>query len=157
QGFSRVVGEIHQANRMGAAATIVTPLTGLVLRPGWKHRDRNLFVSKAAAVRRECASVSARRRQGLGHATLDVDAPESEMGVRYRITVGREDDTATVWSPPAHHIKTRMIGQAPGLAAGSGDHVNIRVACYGAGESYKRAIRGEVRIGLDTGGRGQPA
>src|SRR5262249_3156254 len=137
QGFSRVIGEIHQANRMGAAATIVTPLTSLILRPGWKHRDRNLFVSKAAAVRRECTSVSTRRRQGLGDTALDVDAPEAEMGMRYRITVGREDDTATIWSPPAHHIKTRMISQAPGFAAGSGDHINIRVAGYGAGEGYQ--------------------
>src|SRR5262249_28833037 len=142
---------------MGASAAIVTPLARLVLRPRREHSDRNLFVGKAASVRRQCARIGARRGQRLSHPALDVNTPKPEMGMGHSIAVGGEDHSATIASPTAHDIKTRMISQAPGLATGSGDHIHISVAGYSAGEGYKRSIRRKVGIGFDIRGRGQPA
>src|SRR5262249_30386040 len=137
QRLCRIVGEIHQANRMGAAAAIVTPLASLVLGPRWEHRERDLFVGKAAAVRRKCAGISTWRRQRLSHTTPDVDAPEPEVRMGYGIAVGSKDHSATSRSPSADDVQTRMISQAPGLASCRGNHIDIRVARYSAGVGYK--------------------
>src|SRR5262249_62211550 len=112
---------------------------------------------KAAAVRRKCAGISTWRRQRLSHTTLDVDAPEPEVRMGYGIAVGSKDHSATIRSPSSDDVQTRMISQAPGLAARNGNHIHIRVAGYSAGVGNKRSIRGKVGIGFDIRGRGQPA
>src|SRR5262249_21114239 len=112
---------------------------------------------KAAAVRRKCAGISTWRRQRLSHTTPDVDAPEPEVRMGYGIAVGSKDHSATIRSPSADDVQTRMISQAPGLASCRGNHIDIRVARYSAGVGYKRSIRRKVGIGLNIRGRSQPA
>ena len=64
-----------------------------------------------------------------------------------------EDDALAVRRPAAHAIAPGMIRQALRIAARGGHDVDVGVAADRRGERDLRAVRREVRIGLDAGRR----
>ena len=146
-----VAREIDDADRLRAAAAIAPPLAALILRPhGREHRDRDLLVGHAFAVRRIRTGECTRYRKKLGHPSVRRDRPETKERIRSRSRerspAGAEHDAFPIGRPPAYVVGAGMIGQPLRLTTGDGDNEDIRVPRDRRGVRDERSIRREVRI-----------
>ena len=162
QLLDRVVGQVHDPDRMRAPAAVVPPLAALVLRPLRREHGRgNLLVGDSAAVGRVGAAERARHRQRLGQASGQVDRPETEERIRARRRqcrpARREDDAPAIRRPSAHAVHARVIGETDGIAPGRGDDVDVGVPVHRRGERDAGSVGREPGIGFGLRRGGQPA
>jgi len=98
-------------------------------------------VRQLGAVGVERAQLAGGQRQHLGIAAVDGDLEQTVEPVPERSPAGAEQHGLAVGIPVEHAVIARVVGQAPGLAAGGGDHEDIVVAIVVAGEGHAAAVR----------------
>ncbi len=139
--------EVEHADGLRLPAAVVAPL-------GVPRVDE--LVGEALAAIVQIALEGAGHRHPLRHAAgCGVDRPHLRLEARAALPAGDEQH-APVRRPAAHVVATRVVGDAPGLAALHRDDEGIRVAVVLAGEGDLLAVAREVRIGFRAGEAGEP-
>ena len=146
QALHLEAGQVDHPHRVALAAAVVAPLAVPLL-----HH----LVGQALAAGAEHAVL--RPGQGQGHRQDAVQADGPQLGRRPRRAgaAGGEDHAGAVGGPAAHLVRQRVPGQAHGLAAGRGHHVDVGVAVVLARERHQAAVGREMGIGLGAGEGGQ--
>ena len=102
-----MIGKSHYSDRMGAAASVVPPIAGLV--PSRNERRRKFFVGDAAAIGRVSATESARHRQRLGQTAVQSYGPKPEVCCRRADPARPEEHATAIGRPAAHPVRPGMV------------------------------------------------
>ena len=150
QLLARVVGEVHDANRMRSSAAVMAPVADL--GPLDDHLRPEFLIGDALAVGRIRAAEGTRHRQRFGESAVGRDAPQLEIRVvRNARAIRAEDHPLPVRAPSADAVHRGMEGEARRIAAGRGDDIDVHVAADGRRERDLRSVGREIRFRLDVG------